>query len=317
MEVTLVITVKNEAKSMERLLGDIFGMTRVPDETVIVDGGSTDGTREIVRKQIESGRAIRLVEARGANIARGRNLGIREARHEVIAVTDGGCRLRADWLAKLLKPMEADSEVEVVSGWYEYTAETAFEKKLLRTTKQPSVAAAKAGDFLPSSRSVAFRKSAWQKAGGYPEWLSFAAEDTQFDLQLQKAGCKFGLATDAVVEWRVRGSRRAVFKQHYLYGVGSGESRRVDEARVAELLQAIGFPVLLVAGFFWVWSWVILVVLLATRYLRTAMRVGSGDPMLQVIWLVTTLGSTAGFLRGLFRFRKASGQNDEGVRERH
>ena len=39
--------------------------------------------------------------------------------------------------------------------------------------------------FLPSSRSVAFRKSAWTAIGGYPAWLDYG-EDIVFDLALQE-----------------------------------------------------------------------------------------------------------------------------------
>ena len=40
--------------------------------------------------------------------------------------------------------------------------------------------------FLPSSRSVAFTKAAWSRAGGYPEWLDYC-EDLLFDLRAQRA----------------------------------------------------------------------------------------------------------------------------------
>ena len=41
--------------------------------------------------------------------------------------------------------------------------------------------------FLPSSRSVAFRKAAWAAVGGYPEWLDYC-EDLVFDLSLRERG---------------------------------------------------------------------------------------------------------------------------------
>ena len=61
----------------------------------------------------------KLVEAPGANIAEGRNIGIRSAIGEVIATTDGGCRVEPDWLEKLTKPFEDDPTVEFVAGFYE------------------------------------------------------------------------------------------------------------------------------------------------------------------------------------------------------
>ena len=41
---SLVITIRNEEKSIEGLLDSILNQTKQPDQIVIVDGGSTDGT---------------------------------------------------------------------------------------------------------------------------------------------------------------------------------------------------------------------------------------------------------------------------------
>ena len=41
--------------------------------------------------------------------------------------------------------------------------------------------------FLPSGRSIAFKKSAWKEVGGYPENL-YTGEDTLFDLKLKEKG---------------------------------------------------------------------------------------------------------------------------------
>jgi hypothetical protein len=77
--------------------------------------------------------------------------------------------------------------------------------------------------FLPSSRSVAYLKSAWQQAGGYPEWLDYC-EDLIFDLHMRAAfgPCRF--APEALVYFRPRTSLRAFFKQYYLYARGDGKA---------------------------------------------------------------------------------------------
>src|SRR6187401_1554068 len=95
--ISLVMTVRNEAKSLPHLLESVFAQTLLPNEIVIVDGGSTDGTQDAVRAY--TGRLpLRLIEEPGANISRGRNRAIREAAHDVIAVTDAGVRLDPRWL---------------------------------------------------------------------------------------------------------------------------------------------------------------------------------------------------------------------------
>lgn len=98
-----------------------------------------------------------------------------------------------------------DESVDVVSGWYEADAKNDFERCIAEMTfPRLSEAQKNQDDFLPSSRSVAFKKAAWQNAGGYPEGLTLTAEDTLFDINLKKAGCKFVFAPKAVVYWKVR-----------------------------------------------------------------------------------------------------------------
>ena len=52
----------------------------------------------------ERTRSVTVVEEPGANIARGRNLAIAAATHDVIAVADADCRYDPDWLEHLLEP---------------------------------------------------------------------------------------------------------------------------------------------------------------------------------------------------------------------
>ena len=57
-----------------------------------------------------------MIEERGANIARGRNLAIAAATHDVIAVTDADCVLDPRWLERILEPIDAGADVSM--GFY-------------------------------------------------------------------------------------------------------------------------------------------------------------------------------------------------------
>ena len=110
LPVSVVITVRNEVRSIDACVRSIVQQTRAPDEVVVVGRGSTDGTLERF-----SGRSRRLTRAfgstlsRGANISAGRNNAIGHAAGPIIAVTDAGTVLRPDWLFHLVQPLEADA----------------------------------------------------------------------------------------------------------------------------------------------------------------------------------------------------------------
>src|SRR5437763_12931647 len=186
----LILTVLNEAGTIDRLLESVAAQRSAPDEIVIVDGGSTDRTREALRLW-EARLPLRAVEEPGATIAAGRNLAIRASTAELIAVTDGGVRLDPDWLAQLQTRLTP--QIDVVSGFFRPDACSTFEWAL-GATSLPTVEDIDPPSFLPSSRSVLFRRSAWQQGGGYPEWMDYC-EDIVIDLALRRAGCRCAFAT--------------------------------------------------------------------------------------------------------------------------
>lgn len=217
--IALVVTVLNEASTIDTLLESIAAQTARPDVTIVVDGGSTDGTWQ--RLQTWTDRLpLRLVHSQGANIALGRNLAVAATDAELIAATDAGVRLEPYWLANLKARLTP--EVDVVSGFFVPDVHSSFETAMAATVL-PTTEDVQPSSFLPSSRSLLFRRSAWEGVGGYPEWLDYC-EDLVFDFALKRAGCRFVFASDAVVHFRPRGSLAAFFRQYFLYARGDGKA---------------------------------------------------------------------------------------------
>ena len=226
MKTSVIATVLNEKDAIERLLNSLDGQSRRPDEVVIADGGSTDGTLSILNSWAASETLpLRVIETPGANISEGRNAAISAATGALIATTDAGVRLEDDWLERLLAPFDRERTgqvISIVSGWFVPDPQTLFEAAM-GATVLPQLRDVNPETFLPSSRSVAFRKAAWEACGGYPEWLDYC-EDLIFDLRLRDLYRSFAFAPDAVVHFRPRGSLKAFFKQYYQYARGDGKA---------------------------------------------------------------------------------------------
>ena len=221
MHVSVIATVFNEADNLPRLLESLARQTRRPDETVIADGGSTDGTLAILQRHAATGPlSLKIVSAPGSNISQGRNAAIRAAAGPIIVATDAGVRLEPDWLEKLVAPIQGGSAT--AAGFFHPDPHTRFEMAM-GATVLPAVEEIDPETFLPSSRSIAFLKESWQAVGGYPEWLDYC-EDLIFDLFLQERHGPFPFVPDAVVHFRPRGNLRSFFIQYFRYARGDGKA---------------------------------------------------------------------------------------------
>jgi len=205
MKVSLVATVKDAGPYVGEFLVSVAAQTRAPHEVIVVDGGSSDGTLEILR----AASGITLIEEPGANIARGRNLAVRAAAHDAIAVSDADCVLEPRWLERLIEPLERGADVSM--GVYRALARTFFEECAAAISiKEPDEL--REDTYMPSARSVAFRRDAFERAGGYPEWMALG-EDMYLNHRWRELGVRMDLARDAVVARRPRPDLAAYWRQ--------------------------------------------------------------------------------------------------------
>ncbi len=271
MRVSLILTVLNEGEHLRRLLDSILTQTRPPDEVVVCDGGSQDGTVAVINTYAER-LPLKVIRVPGANISQGRNAAIRTATGELIAVTDAGVWLEPNWLEVLLSAWTAAQPgPALVAGFYHSDPVNTFEVALGATTL-PDVSEINSVKFLPSSRSVAFLKSAWEAVGGYPEWLDFS-EDVVFDLALRAKFGPFAFAPQAIVHFRPRASLAAFARQYYNYAKGDGKASlwpRIHFIRYFTYLVAVPlglYTALAVSPWLWLVG-----VLAALAYIRRPLQ---------------------------------------------
>jgi glycosyltransferase involved in cell wall biosynthesis len=226
VKVSVVATVKDAGPVIGQFLESLRRQTRTPEEIVIIDGGSTDGTLE----RLQRAQGIVTISEPGANIARGRNLAIQGATHEVLAVTDADCILAPSWLERILEPIEQGEEV--VAGFYRPLPANLFETW---TVAHIPDAEEVGPEWMPSSRSLAFRREAFEAVGGYPEWLAIG-EDMYLNQRWRRVGIRIRPATDAVVYWRPRPGPRATWRQYVRYAEGDALAGMYPERHALRFL---------------------------------------------------------------------------------
>ena len=303
--VTVIATVRDEVDSIDRLLDSLLSGSRPPDEIVIADGGSRDGTVERLRERALSEARIRFLPVPG-NRSVGRNAAVRAGVGSVIACTDAGVDVDREWLERITRPFEEDPRVDVVAGFYRAAGETPFERAA-GVVSAPALEEIDLDRFLPSTRSVAFRRAAFERVGGFDEAL-WHNEDTPFALALKDAGCVFAFAPDALVRWRPRGTLRAFVHQHRRFGIGDGESRVQGWFyRTLAMKYAMGM-VLFVAGFWFRPAWWLLALGVALFVVSQARRGLGRIPPIEALLLVPALkvAYDYAYLAGYWKGRRSS-----------
>jgi Glycosyl transferase family 2 len=244
LKVTLIATVLDAADEIGAFIASIRAQTRAPDEIVIVDGGSRDGTLEL----LAAAEGVTVVSEPGANIARGRNVALARATHDMIAVADGDCEYDADWLARLLEPIEAGADVAM--GFYEPIVDGFFDACLAGVNLPADAGEVDPNTFMPSARSVAFRRDAIEAVGGWPEWLPIG-EDMWVDIRWRERGLDMRFAPEAVARWRLRPSLTATWIQYFRYARGDAHAGMHPERHAVRAGVYAGLGVALGSGRRW------------------------------------------------------------------
>lgn len=224
--ITLVTTVFNDREGLQAFFDAMAVQSTKPAEIVIVDAESKDGSWEFLEKEASrSDRPWTLkIKRERCNVARGRNLAIREARHEIIASTDIGCDWDPEWLQELSAPF-SDPQIDVVIGSWCVKPETlvgpwAWIDFLFKNRHYCSATVSSQS----TSRSIAYKRQAWSHLGGYPEDLSLAADDTVFDMLLKQSKLKVAAAPIVRCYWHRHEALGQFLKEEYRYFLGNGEA---------------------------------------------------------------------------------------------
>ncbi len=214
MKVSFIATVYNERNTLIPFLESVISQSKLPNEIVITDADSTDGTWKLLKKfKSPKGVSFKLLRVKG-NRSIGRNKAIYESTGSVIAISDAGCILDRNWLREITSPLK-DKKIKVVAGFYKGLPETTFEACL---TPYVLVSNPKDG-FLPSSRSMAIRRETFELLGGFPEKLNYS-EDYYFARKMKKAGVRIAVSKRAIVGWVPRKNIVESFLMFFNFAVG-------------------------------------------------------------------------------------------------
>jgi len=259
--VSIIVPVRNAERTLEETFNYLLKVEYPRDclEIVIADGGSTDGTIQVIEKWKAKYNFITLVNVPNCpSPGHARNKAIVVAKGDYLIFTDGDCAPNTDWIEQLLKPFASDSQIGGVGGEIftlrtdpnnvteSYCEQVGFLSVKGRfsiskegympglTDLSPSQVSADRCPFFATA-NVAFSRKAVEKIGG-KFWDHPTGEDVEFSLQLQKAGYKLYYAPNAIVKHMHRVDMNSFNKQWFGYGKGHSYLVEKHSAKIFEIV---------------------------------------------------------------------------------
>ncbi|MCX5677979.1 MAG: glycosyltransferase [Candidatus Omnitrophica bacterium] len=248
MNISLVIPVRDEERSISRLLASIAGQTRSPDEVIFIDAGSADKTRYLIETRKDDKLAVKVISIGPAYPGKARNAGIKEAKHDLIAFTDGGIELDNDWLKELNSFMEKDASCDVVYGSYFPRTDTLFKECLAIAVVPPFTSrngVCMRTRFIASSL---MKRSVWEGVGAFPDLR--AAEDRIFMERVEDKGFKVLYNPKAFVIWDIPENLKRVIRRFCSYSYHDMRAGRSRDWHIPVLKMYIAVFICILLGAF-------------------------------------------------------------------
>lgn len=184
MSITVVIPTLNEEENIRDLLELLEQQTRIPDEIIVVDDGSTDGTVKFVTQYSYEHRNVSIIAGphRGVNAAR--HTGTLYANTDIVVQTDADIVPELDWIERIENKFKDDDELIGLTGPVRDYKMRFFDE--LTTIFANFV-------FRGMGNNTAYRKEAYLKSGGYNEAIEInKGGDVIFWKELKKVGkCEY------------------------------------------------------------------------------------------------------------------------------
>lgn len=229
---SIVIRVFNEARQIERLLQGIRRQTLGDVEVVVVDSGSTDGTRAILSRYPAKVVTIRPEEF---SFGRSLNVGIAAASGELIVIASGHVHpVYPDWLEQLTRPL-ADPQVALAYGKQRGGDTTRFSERQVFARWFPQQSVAKQATPFCNNANAAIRRELWRRRP-YSEVLP-GLEDLDWAAWAQSQGFDVAYSAEAEVVHVHEESLAAIYNRYRREGMALKTIQPHESFRLEDFLR--------------------------------------------------------------------------------
>ena len=257
LKASVVVIAKNEEKTIARCIESLLQQT-YPCEIIVVNGHSTDRTREIVSQY-----PVKLVEAPPRDTyGVSRNVGVQHASGDVILFQDADDFVDPTWCESLIKHFRTHPKVGIViarrvtpaiyrsNSWF---AKLYRKRRIFNTPSQNTVREGYWHEV--TTKGSAFLKRAILEAGGFDEDMFFGTEDKELAYRISRRGYKILYDPTVTVYCKpFSGVKEYLKDKFYRAGMSHGHVRRKHGVYRPPLRGVGGLGLILLGAFSWRWN---------------------------------------------------------------
>lgn len=227
--VSVIIPCCNEEKFISQCLDSIIAndFPKNNFEILVIDGMSEDKTRKILKEYVQKYSFIRLLENPKKITPHALNIGIKNAKGEIIIRMDAHSVYYKDYISKCIEYLEKYNVDNVGGIWKIMPIEKTLINKAIALASSSFFSAgnayyrrgySKGAKLVDTVFGGCYKKEVFQKIGLYNENLK-RSQDMEFNLRLKQAGGKILLVPDIITFYYPKSTLREFFKHNFEDGV--------------------------------------------------------------------------------------------------
>jgi glycosyltransferase involved in cell wall biosynthesis len=259
--ISVVIPCLNESKYIDATLASLQVQVDLdePFEVIVVDGGSEDGTRDILDRWSRVDERFRWIDNPKRTTPVAMNLGIESAFGEIIIILGAHAEVSNDWIMRNVQALKAHPESGCVGGVVKQVHGSEQSKRIGAALSTPfgvGDARFRTGGTAAHVDTVAFgayRKEALDEIGWFDEALD-RNQDDELNYRMLKSGWRIWFDPRIQSSYHVRSSFSQLFRQYRQYGYWKVKVNQKHKAITTwrQTIPALFLGAMTLSAAFWV-----------------------------------------------------------------
>ncbi len=180
--ISIIVPCFNQSQYLGEALQSVYDQTFLNWECLIVNDGSTDNTPEIAKKWVEKDKRFNYIFQENGGLSSARNLGVFHSKGIFILPLDADDLISSEYLSLAVTEFNEDPSLKIV-----YCKAEKFGEEVGSLELKPFTIKGMAKENMIFCTAM-FRKTEWEKVGGYDPKMIYGLEDWEFWISILKNG---------------------------------------------------------------------------------------------------------------------------------